>query len=293
MKELTKQRIKKPFLTLLPMFVCFGVLALVFMTETFVGLGNQEHDYEFPEMVLTIAGRCAVFIGALAACRLVKEKHGTRFREVCRIRNFDIAVPVMLTILSWSAGELLDHFGGLILSQFMIVEPNPDTALTLMNVIGAVICAPICEEMIFRYGSCELTRGAYSVPVICISSSIFFASVHFYNIQGFLNIFIGAVLMAYVYIKTRNILYLMLSHALHNAICFVPFTEMLGTEKTYINGFVQYSPLWLAINAVLLVISAAYFIRVFRKKYTENYFEINYETGLAKGANENGQAAAD
>ena len=148
-------------------------------------------------------------------------------------------------------------------------------------IISAVICAPIFEELICRFGWCELARGAYSLPIICIANGIFFSLPHMYNIQGFINVFIGGLCSAYVYCKTRNILYVIIRHALHNALCCIDLEIIFGEYATHENGFIQYSWQYLAVNAVLVIISVIYFVKVFRKKYTENYFEVNRETGLA------------
>ena len=84
-----------------------------------------------------------------------------------------------------------------------------------------------------------------------------------------------------IYCKTRNILYTILTHAIHNALCFCDLEIIFGEYASLDNGFVQYSWQYLAVNAVLVIISVIYFVKVFRKKYTENYFEVNRETGLA------------
>ncbi len=282
MKQLTKQRIQKPLLSVVPMLIVFAIPIIVVMVITIIGMSIYGEDYEMSDLGTRILMEVAMLIASIYVISLVKKKHRTHFREVIHVKNFDFMLVIMFTIFAWSLGELCDHLSGLILSNFMTIEPNAPLELTAVNVISAVILAPIFEEIIFRYGACEIPRGAYSVPIICIANALYFSACHGYNVQGFLNVFIGGIITAYIFIKTRNILYTMLEHALHNAICCIDFAEIIGEYHTYKNGFLLYNWIWLAINAVLLAVSVVYFVKVFRKKYTENYYEINYETGLAK-----------
>ncbi len=289
MKALTKQRIQKPFLSMFPIFAVIAANFVLLAAVDLISMLIYGEKSETTELVSLITGELSFLAGAVYACIIVKEKHSTRLHEVVSFRNFDFLMVIMVTVFAWTLRELCDHLVGLIFSDFMTIEPNEPTEMTVMNVIGAVILAPILEEIIFRYGACEIPRGAYPVPIICIANGIFFSIVHGYNFQGFINIFIGGVITAYIFIKTRNILYTMLEHFFHNALCCIPFSQIIGEYRTYKNGFLLYSPWWLAINAVLFAISIVYFVKVFCKKYTEKYYEIDYETGLAKtgGVTEN------
>lgn len=282
MKQLTKTRIKSTFFSALPMgiYLAFAVIAIIASTIILMAVTGSEESNDWVDLITNVI---SIAMGALTAIALVKSRNNTKLRDFAFVKNFDWAVPVMLTLFGYSAGEVLDHFGGLILSGFMTVEPNRGIEVILPNVISAVIVAPIFEELIFRFGGCELTKGAYPLPVICIANGLFFAAVHGYNIQGFGNVTIVGITMAYVYCKTGNILYTMIPHALHNALCCLPFEELslFGTpvymEK---NGFVLGGWWWVAINAVITAVCLVYYFKVFRKKYTEDKFAVNHETGL-------------
>ncbi len=282
MKSLTIQRVISPVLSLSPMvgYMIFAVPAAIVSTLilTIAMGGDISLDAIISHPLTLLLDELCLGLGAVCGCVIVRLRNKTKFRNVIRFKSFDLSVPIMLLIFGWAAGELCDHFGGLLLSQFMTVEPNRDIPPGWVGVVVAVIGAPIFEELIFRYAAIEFPRGAYPVWLICLANGIFFAVVHFYNIQGFLNVFIGGVAAAYIYCKTRNIWYTMLEHAIHNALCLLPFDEWnIYYEK---NGFVLGQWWWVALNAVLLVITLLWYFLWFRKKYTENYFEINRETGL-------------
>ena len=281
MKALTKERIKKPLLCGVAFLYSLIVTFFVMIIGTVIGMSFHGDDFEFSEAATLVITEIGMLTASAVACTFVKKRHGTRLREAISVKNFDLALPVMLMLFTWGLGEVVDHFIGFILKNHMVVEPNTREGEFIVIFISAVICAPIFEELICRFGWCELARGAYSLPIICIANGIFFSLPHMYNIQGFINVFIGGLCSAYVYCKTRNILYVIIRHALHNALCCVDLEIIFGECATLENGFVQYSLQYLAVNAVLVIISVIYFVKVFRKKYTENYFEVNRETGLA------------
>ena len=280
MKKLTKRRITAPLLSISPMlmylFLSLGLGIVIGIFLALTGKFDMSEDELLSNPAVLLLDEAMLGVAAVLGCLFVRLRNKTKLKNAVGFRKFDISVPLMLLIFGWSAGELCDHFGGLILSQFMTVEPNRDIPAGWAGVVLAVICAPVFEELIFRYCATEFPRGSYSVPVICIANGIFFASVHFYNVQGFLNVFIGGVAAAYVYCKTRNILYTMLEHAIHNGLCYLPL-DAVYYEK---NGFVLSEWWWIALNAVLLAVTVVWYFRYFRKKYTENYFVVNRETGL-------------
>ncbi len=282
MKTLTKQRIIGPLLCLAPMAAYF---ALALFAGIFVGIillaagGGDESlmDSLTEHPLMGMLDQACMGLGALIGVLIVRMRSKTSFKKVFTFKNFDWSVPIMLLIFGWSAGELTDHFGGLILSNFMTVPPNERDLSGITGFISACILAPLVEELLFRYCGTEFLRGAYPTWLISLMGGLMFAAVHFYNIQGFVNVFIGGVTAAYVYCKTRNIWYTIIEHALHNAICLLPIYESIYHEK---NGFVLSTWWWLAINAVLLVISIVWYVKYFRKKYTDDPFAVNPETGL-------------
>ena len=280
MKALTKERIKKPLLCGVAFSFILIVPVILIMFAQIIGMFVVGENYEVSDNLVFIFTELGMLSASVIACSFVKKRHGTKLRETVKVKDFDFALPVMLMIFDWGVGEIIDHCTGLILSNFMVVEPNT-IEITVISIISAVICAPIFEELICRFGWCELARGAYSLPIICIANGIFFSLPHMYNIQGFINVFIGGLCSAYIYCKTRNILYVIIRHALHSALCFCDLEIIFGEYATHENGFIQYSWQYLAVNAVLVIISVIYFVKVFRRKYTENYFEVNRETGLA------------
>ena len=91
-----------------------------------------------------------------------------KLTERVSVKNLDFLAIAMLTVAAYSGPELVDNISGAILSHFMTVEPNPEEQNTLVNIISAVVCAPIFEELICRFGFMELTRKHYSAKFVII-----------------------------------------------------------------------------------------------------------------------------
>lgn len=96
-----------------------------------------------------------------------------------------------------------------------------------VTVIGAVLFAPLFEELIFRgllYGS---LRARFSVPVAAAGSALLFGLAHGYGIAGFLSVFLSGVLWAYVYERTGSLVPCMAAHVANNAAVAVTLLALL------------------------------------------------------------------
>lgn len=297
MKQLTKTRIKSTLLSGLSFGIVFPAsMVFILITSMFAGIITNGNIPEENQWLDFIPYEIGLLTCTASAMEFVRRRNNTRLRDFIRVKNFDRTLVIMLLLTGYFGGEVLDNFGGLILSNFMTVEPNPEIPATITRILSAVICAPIFEELIFRFGGCELCKGAYSLPVICIANAAFFAVVHGYNIQGFGNVMLFGITAAYVYCKTGNILYTIIPHSLHNLLCVLPFEDLtlFGVPIYYEkNGFILGGWWWVAVSTVITAICVVYYFKVFRKKYADDKFAVNYETGLPDTAIEKEIVSAD
>lgn len=215
---------------------------------------------------------------ALTACLITKKHTGRGVSMAVSFKRFDWSVPFMLTIFTWSASELCDHISGSILCNFMTIKPNEDSPTTLISVICACVLAPIFEELIFRFSFMGLMKGHFRKSFTIVFTSVIFAAIHLYNIQGFGNVLVGTLIAATVYYHTGNILYVIIEHALHNMICQIDFKDltMFGTPVYYERGgFVISGVPYVIMNSALLTVSIIWFVKCFRPRYTKSseFFE--------------------
>lgn len=219
--------------------------------------------------LLEVFGNSGLLLAVLIICAMVRNRTGERVRDAVKLRHFNFMLVIMLTLAGWSLGEACDHFMGVFLSNFMSIEPDVNEIGSIWTIISAVICAPIFEELIFRFGFMGLLKENFGKHFTILFSTIIFAVVHTYNIQNTFNVIVGTLLTAYVYYRTGNVLYTMFEHFLHNALCCIPFGEMsiLGIDVYYEkNGFIMAGMPWLIINVVVLAISMSWLVWYFSKK---------------------------
>lgn len=261
-KGLMGKRIGAILLSVLPMAIY--MLLLVLLTLGSVAL-QADYDRVFlPLHVLSMAVAAAIMCGVLS------KRTGRRLRDALSVKGFDWVLALLLFAFTWCASEVADGIVAFICSGFMTVEPNGGPA-TSLEIVVAILVAPVLEEIIFRYLGTEFAERYFPLPVLCVANALYFTLMHGYNLQGFANVMIFALCMVYVYLKTKNLLCLIAVHMLHNFCCRFDYGDLifLGSpiysEK---NGFVLGSPQWILANLVAAAVCAViYFRRYGRKDY--------------------------
>ena len=240
--------------------ITFGILGLLI---------DDAFSLHISDALMDIMGNLGIAFTAWVVCHLVKVETGRQLRGAIRIKDFHFSLVIMLTAAGWSLGEVCDHLMGSILCNYMQIQPDVSDMSGVWGVISAVICAPIFEELIFRYGYVGLLKDNSSKAFTLFFTTIIFAAAHTYNLQNTGNVFMGTILAAYVYYRTGNILYTILEHAIHNALCYVPIEnwKIFGTEIYYErNGFILAGMPWFWIQFVIMILSISWIIVFFRKR---------------------------
>ena len=224
----------------------------------------------YDEVISEVFGNIGLALTAFLACKIVYRQTGERLSDHLERKPFHFTLVIVLTITAWSLGEVCDHIMGLILSGFVRIEPDAMEMSGWVYFISIVICAPVIEEIIFRFGYMELLRKNSGAVFTLLFSTILFAAAHTYNLQNTAEIFVCTLLCAYVYYRTGNLLYTILEHALHNLMCYIPLGQMLFLgEPVYYesNGFILAGTPWFVMNLTLLLAGVACLILLFQKQY--------------------------
>ena len=248
------------FLLYLFMF-SYAIIGL--LMADFLGFSPEAED-----VVIEIFGNIGIGITAFLVCKMVKSETGERLSQVIKIRRFHFGFLIVLVLTAWSLSEVCDHLMGRMLSQFMSITPDEMDYVGIISIVSAVVCAPILEEIIFRFGFIGLLKKNSSMAFALIFTTLVFAAAHSYNIQNSVDIFVGTFLTAYVYYKTENLLYTIGEHAIHNALCFLPFGSMsFGGSPIYYmeNGFIISCTPWFLLNLGILIAGGAWLIWFFIK----------------------------
>lgn len=200
---------------------------------------------------------------------LLRHDDTAELKERINFRNFSISGAVALTLAGFVFAEIINFIDGIILSGFISVEPNETAVSENVLLPTVVLLGPVCEELLFRFGMTELLREHFRPWFVILSVTALFAVSHSYNIQGVLNVFFSLLPAILVCFYTKNLLYSIFSHILHNAMCYIPFGDMriMGKALYYEkNGFEIPSVYYLIICIAVCMICTAWSVRVFMPK---------------------------
>ena len=101
------------------------------------------------------------------------------------------------------------------INKTIVIGPS-NILETIMEFIATCIFAPICEEIIFRFGLYEKINKKFNVVISILITSIIFSIIHFYQLDGIIILLTISTIWNYTYYKTNNLLYPIILHFLHN-----------------------------------------------------------------------------
>ncbi len=136
------------------------------------------------------------------------------------------AATVLALPVAWFLGRASDQLMRLVHLEPALQAPveilRQTASLPARVVFGTVAIglAPLAEEILFRGLLYGVVRQ-FGFPRLALwGSSLLFALTHF-NLMTFLPLFVLAVILAFLYECTRNLLAPILAHSLFNAVNFV------------------------------------------------------------------------
>lgn len=133
-----------------------------------------------------------------------------------------VAVDVVLGLLGdWL--QLSSHWSEWFESDLAWGGPSAVAA----SLLGAVIFAPLFEELIFRGALFGTLRVRLRWPLAALASALIFAGAHGYGLVGFASVFLSGLLWAWAYEKTGSLLPGMIAHAANNLAVAVTLLALL------------------------------------------------------------------
>lgn len=235
----------------------------------------------FPNKVIQFAG---TFLGAVILCTplfYLQEKYGlvreNLFMSLFFVLQMGITctflwlvnknrVPTSFYIFSLKDGKLLlrsiililifslgmvpvinNYFEQIFNSRPSLYE-QPDWIL----IIGAVVLAPVFEEMLFRQYFLSGLLSRYKVKTAILINVLLFALIHFKPTQIWPAVFYG-LLTCIVFYKTRSITNTMLLHAIANGSTLL-FVTLKSTSSSFYQNYNQYALPIVLLSVVLIVV---------------------------------------
>ncbi len=256
MKEQTTE--KKPFTTPKQYAISSLIIVMiVFLLATVMSTMFIEDKY---------ASRIGMLAGGITAVIMYLIPNKTLDLKR-KIKTFDVTVPLMILLLNWTSSEIVGSAYGMIASRFSSIKTDTTDFSSMIAVVGAVVIAPVCEELMFRLCGIGLMKKCFGKAFTFLLPTVLFALLHFYSVQGIIKVFTGAIFYAICYYFTENILYSIMAHMLHNALAIPVFFDNLRDIN---NGYAIMRPLPLAIYILLFAAGMFWLIRVFMKKYGDS-----------------------
>ncbi|MBQ8568487.1 MAG: CPBP family intramembrane metalloprotease [Oscillospiraceae bacterium] len=264
-------RIKAVIYSISPMILYLAV-TIIFAVVLEVAFPDNDELYD---TVFSITDIASWVIAILIINSDIKKQKGVSVGKAVGFKSFDPVLTVMILLFGYCGAEVIDSITAYFLSGHMTVEPNRSLDGAI-DVIHAVLIAPVAEEIVFRFFGIEYSKGHFNISLIMIANALYFTVLHGYNIQGFANVLVYGLASAYIYIKTGSLINLMIAHSLHNMFCCVDF----GDTYYQVNGFNLSHPWWFAVNAVITAGVIVWYFVSFRKKYckkNDTDFNVNNE----------------
>ncbi|MBQ2665853.1 type II CAAX endopeptidase family protein [Methanobrevibacter sp.] len=134
---------------------------------------------------------------------------------------------------------------------------NIDSSVVILDAIGAIIFAPIIEELVFRgiiFNRLKIRTGI--IPAMIISSFIFAIGHEF---GGMTSAFLFGICMCMLYLKTDNILIAMSVHFINNVVATILNISGLDVIMSQLP--------WLVPCLIISIIGTVYLLKYIIQEY--------------------------
>ena len=134
---------------------------------------------------------------------------------------------------------------------------NVDSSVVILEAIGAIIFAPVIEELVFRgvlFNRLKIRVGI--LPAMLISSFIFAIG---HDFGGITSAFLFGICMCILYLKTDNILITMSVHFINNVVATILSLSGLDVLTTQLP--------WVVPLTIISIIATIYLIKYIFQEY--------------------------
>ena len=160
-----------------------------------------------------------VFVIVLIAYSFVfelKNKDKIYLKEYLNIKNINFEILLKYLFLSFIIRIFLEQLFTYIPFNNNDIKGPTSIFETIVEFITTCVFAPIFEEIIFRFGVYKKINKKFNIIVSIILTSIIFAVLHLYNVDGCIILIGISLIWNYVFYKTDNLIYPVLLHFFHN-----------------------------------------------------------------------------
>lgn len=174
-----------------------------------------------------------MIVFSFAVVDTMKKKHSINIKDKLNFKKIDLNFLFRITTSSFAFRVLLEQTIYLLPIKETVSNIHLNILTILVEIIATCLFAPICEEIICRFGIYEYLNKKIKTSLIAmILTSFIFSVIHFYGIDGLIIIFFISLIWNYAYIKTNNLIYPIILHFLNNIYAMVGYMEL--SDITYI-----------------------------------------------------------
>ena len=153
----------------------------------------------------------------------LKNKDKLNVKEKLNINKINIKFLFKMFFLSLFLRIILEQIITLIdINKTIVIGPSNILEI-IMEFIATCIFAPVCEEIIFRFGLYEKLNKKFNVGISILITSIIFSVIHFYQLDGIIILLIISTIWNYAYYKTNNLLLPIKLHFLHKLYVLISY----------------------------------------------------------------------
>ncbi|MBR4448255.1 CPBP family intramembrane glutamic endopeptidase [Methanobrevibacter sp.] len=178
-------------------------------------------------------------------------------KEIIYVFAINILFAFLFTFLISSLDILMGLADPTWISIWEVDTVNIDSSVVILDAIGAIIFAPIMEELIFRgilFNRMKIRIGI--IPAMIISSFIFAIGHEF---GGMTSAFLFGICMCMLYLKTDNILIPMSVHFINNVVATILNISGLDVAISQLP--------WLIPCLIVSIIGTVYLVKYIIKEY--------------------------
>ena len=160
----------------------------------------------------------------------MKKKHSINIKDKLNYKKIDLNFLFRIITLSFAFRVLLEQTIYFLPIKETVSNIPLNILTVLVEIIATCLFAPVCEEIICRFGIYEYLNKKIKTSLIAmILTSVIFSVIHFYGIDGLIIIFFISLIWNYAYFKTNNLIYPIVLHFLNNIYAMVGYMELSDT----------------------------------------------------------------
>lgn len=160
----------------------------------------------------------------------MKKKNSINIKDKLNFKKINLNFLFRITTLSFAFRVLLEQTIYFLPIKETVSNLPLNFLTILVEIIVTCLFAPICEEIICRFGIYEYLNKRIKTSLIAmILASFIFSIIHFYGIDGLIIIFFISLIWNYAYFKTNNLIYPIVLHFLNNIYAMVGYMGLGDT----------------------------------------------------------------